>query len=340
MRTVLSFTGLMVMAALAIPATAQDKPTHKMGEYDEIVIKRKDSNKDAKVTVEIKDGEILVDGKKIEDYKDGSIIVQHRVITPRNGNMPPGGEMLFPGEGDNAWSAITPNPAVLGVITEKKEAAGATIAEVAEGSAAEKAGLKTGDLITRINDKAIKEPQELYDAIGELKPGDKVTVTYTRSGKENKATATLDKRKDTRSRPFGAMPGGQDNNFFRFRTPEGQDNDFFRFRGPGQRGDSPFGQFFRENNGTRLGLSVQDTEDNSGAKVLDVMSGSAAAKAGFKEDDLITEIGGKTVKNAKDVVAIYRDNKEKSTIQAKVKRNGKAQTLNITVPKKLNTENL
>lgn len=330
------------MAALAIPATAQNKPTHKMGEYDEIVIKRKDGNKDAKVTVEIKDGEVLVDGKKIEDYKDGSIIVQHRVITPRNGNMPSGGEMLFPEEGDNAWSAITPNPAVLGVITEKKEAAGATIAEVAEGSAAEKAGLKAGDLITRVNDKAIKEPQELYDAIGELKPGDKVTVTYTRSGKENKATATLGKRKDTR-----AMPGGQGNNFFRFRAPEGRDNNFFRgpegrdnnfFRGP--EGGSPFGRFFRENNETRLGLSVQDTEDNSGAKVLDVTAGSAAAKAGFKEDDLITEIGGETVKNAKDVVAIYRDNKEKGSIEAKVKRNGKAQTLKITVPKKLNTENL
>lgn len=335
MRRFLYTLGFTAITALALPAAAQDKRSDKMGEYDEIVIKRKGGNKNAKVTVEIKDGEVLVDGKKIEDYRDGNIIVQHRVIRPRDGNMPSGGgEMFFP-EDDNAWSAITPNPAVLGVITEKQEAAGATITEVSEGSAAEKAGLKEGDVITRVNDKAISEPQELYEAIGELKPGDKVTVTYKRSGKENKVTATLDKRKITRA------PGRRsDNNAFGFRMPNGQDDNVFRFRMPDQGDRSPFGQFFRENNETRLGLSVQDTEDNNGAKVLDVTSGSAAAKAGFKEDDLITEIGGKPVKNAKDVVEIYQDNKNKGTISAKVKRNGNEQTLNITVPKKLNTENL
>lgn len=334
MRRFLYTLGFTAITALALPAAAQDKRSDKMGEYDEIVIKRKGGNKNAKVTVEIKDGEVLVDGKKIEDYRDGNIIVQHRVIRPRDGNMPSGGEMIFP-EDNNAWSAITPNPAVLGVITEKQEAGGATITEVSEGSAAEKAGLKTGDVITRINDKAISEPQELYETIGELKPGDKVTVTYKRNGKENKASATLDKRKNTR------MPGGRSgNNAFGFRVPDQQDDNFFRFRMPDQGGRSPFGQFFHENNETRLGLSVQDTEDNSGAKVLDVTSGSAAAKAGFKEDDLITEIGGKSVKKAKDVVEIYQGNKGKGTISAKVKRNGNEQTLNITVPKKLNTENL
>ncbi|GEP95371.1 PDZ domain-containing protein [Chitinophaga cymbidii] len=327
MRRFLYTLGFTAITALALPAAAQDNRSDKMGEYDEIVIKRKDGNKNAKVTVEIKDGEVLVDGKKIEDYKNGSVIVQHRVITPRNGNAPESGEMLFPGMGDNAWSSITPNPAVLGVITEKQEAVGATITTVSEGSAAEKAGLKAGDVISRVNDKAINEPQELYEAIGELKPGDKVTVTYKRNGKENKATATLQKRENTQPRSFRIMPDGQDNNFFRFRTPD-------------QRGRSPFGDFFRGNSGTRLGLSVQDTQDNTGAKVLGVTSGSAAAKAGFKENDIITEIGGQTVKNAKDVVESYRDNKDKGAITAKVKRNGNVQTLNITVPKQLNTENL
>ena len=59
--------GLLAIATLALPASAQEKRSGKLGEYDEIIIKRKGGDKDAKVTVEIKDGEVLVDGKKIED---------------------------------------------------------------------------------------------------------------------------------------------------------------------------------------------------------------------------------------------------------------------------------
>lgn len=336
MRTFLYILSFTAIPALAIPAAAQEERSGKMGEYDEIVIKRKGDNNNAKVTVEIKDGKVLVDGKKIEDYKNGDIIVQHRVIRPRNGNLSSGGEMTLPG-GDNAWSFFTPNRAVLGVITEKLEAEGATIKEVAKGSAAEKAGLKAGDVITHLNGEAVTEPQELYEAVGEMSPGDEITVTYKRNGKESRATARLDKRPDTAPRSFRMAPDW-DNDLF--RTPDGQGNDFFRFRMPDRREGSPFGQFFGENGGTRLGLSVQDTEDNSGAKVLNVTPGSPAAKAGFKTDDLITGIGGKTVKNAKDVVEIYRDNKDKTSIKATVKRNGNEQTLNITVPKELHTEHL
>lgn len=307
---ILSFAGI---ACIAPDRTASAQEKGKLGEYDEIVIKRKDGEKDTKVTIEIKDNEVWIDGKKMDEYKNGNVIIQHREIRPQDGNMPHAGLQFFGGEGE-----IIPNKALLGVITEKMEAAGATIKEVSKDSPADKAGLREGDVITRINEKQISEPQDLYESIGELKPGDKVTVTYLRDGKSAKATATLDERKDMEARTF--------------RMPQGMDRDLFRFHMPEMR-DAPGG-------GKRLGLSVQDTEDGKGARVLRVTPGSAAEKAGFKTDDVITAIAGKTVNNAKDVAETYSDNKEKESISASIKRNGSVQTLTIKVPKVLNTENL
>ena len=50
----------------------------KLKEYDEIIIKRKDPEKDAKVTIEIKDDKVIVDGKPIDEYNDDELSVQQR----------------------------------------------------------------------------------------------------------------------------------------------------------------------------------------------------------------------------------------------------------------------
>lgn len=55
---------------------------------------------------------------------------------------------------------------------------------VASGSPAEKAGLKSGDVITKINNETLGKQGSLSSIIGQYKPGDKVTVTYVRDGKE------------------------------------------------------------------------------------------------------------------------------------------------------------
>jgi serine protease Do len=44
-------------------------------------------------------------------------------------------------------------------------------------------------------------------------------------------------------------------------------------------------------------LKIQDTEEGTGVKVLDVEAASAAATAGLMKDDVITEIGGVKVTN-------------------------------------------
>lgn len=56
-------------------------------------------------------------------------------------------------------------------------------------SAAEDAGLKVGDIITKIGNKEIKNGAQLTEQVAQYRPGDKTSVTYFRNG--NLATATL-----------------------------------------------------------------------------------------------------------------------------------------------------
>jgi Do/DeqQ family serine protease len=76
------------------------------------------------------------------------------------------------------------------------ESTGALVAGVAPGSAAEHAGIKTGDIITSINGVAKKDPGELRYAIGLLHVGDKIEIGLLRDGKARTVTASVAERAD------------------------------------------------------------------------------------------------------------------------------------------------
>jgi len=67
----------------------------------------------------------------------------------------------------------------------------AKISGFADNSPAEKAGLKEGDVIVKIQDKPIKEVNDLMEAMQKTKPGDKLSVTVKRDDKEKIVTVTL-----------------------------------------------------------------------------------------------------------------------------------------------------
>ncbi|MET8947359.1 trypsin-like peptidase domain-containing protein [Streptomyces sp. NPDC004542] len=71
-------------------------------------------------------------------------------------------------------------------------AAGASPVE--SGGPADKAGLKPGDVITQLDDHVIDSGPTLIGEIWTHKPGDKVTITYKRDGKEHTADLTLGSR--------------------------------------------------------------------------------------------------------------------------------------------------
>lgn len=310
------------------------KDDKKLKEYEEIIIKRKD-DKDTKVTIEIKDDEVFVDGKPIDDFEEDDITVQKR--GPRRMRFE--SHDASPFRADNGgWSFgaedmeldMAGDRPFLGV-TSEGSTEGAKVTSVSENSAAAKAGLKAGDVITKVNDKAVFDHEQLSETIGDYKPNDKVTILYKRDGKENKAAVTLGERPRTRTlrggpnapnAPIPPIPPMPPMMF------EGGDDfgDVFNFRATNDR--------------PRLGLKVQDTEDGKGVKVLDVDEGSVAEKAGIKKDDVITSFEGKDVSSAGDLARASREMKDKSSLKVQLNRNGKAQTIDIKVPKKLKTANL
>ena len=87
----------------------------------------------------------------------------------------------------------------LGVSVKKKTASsaasgfsiGADVATVEADSAAGKAGIKVGDVITKFNDLAIGEPEQLTAAVREQPAGSSVRITVLRNGKEQTFDVTL-----------------------------------------------------------------------------------------------------------------------------------------------------
>ena len=83
--------------------------------------------------------------------------------------------------------------AYLGVAVETVEG-GATVTEVRPGTPAAEAGLQSGDTITTVDGKEIASGDELTSAIGSKKPGDSVSITYTRGGSTHSVDVQLASR--------------------------------------------------------------------------------------------------------------------------------------------------
>ncbi|MBB4784223.1 S1C family serine protease [Streptomyces rapamycinicus] len=94
-------------------------------------------------------------------------------------------------------------PVIEATVNMKDSTSGATIASngtggspaIVPGGPADKAGLKSGDVITKLDDTVIDSGPTLISEIWTHQPGDKVTLTYKRGGKVSKVDVTLGKRK-------------------------------------------------------------------------------------------------------------------------------------------------
>lgn len=72
-----------------------------------------------------------------------------------------------------------------------KNVDGVYVTDVAPGGSAENAGIKKGDVITAINTNKINSGSELQERIASLRPGDKITVSFKRNGKESTVNVVL-----------------------------------------------------------------------------------------------------------------------------------------------------
>lgn len=310
-------------------------------EVQQVIITLK-GEKAEKLTVEINGESITVNGKPLEEYKDrnGDINVKLNKLKDIESlsfmRTPKAGAWTFDNNGDNNFRLFSgdENRAMLGVTTEKSEN-GAEIQDVTKESAAEKMGLKEGDIITKIGDKKIEGPDDLSATIKSHKPGDKVAITYLRNNKEQKGTAELTKWKGVQA--FGTTVPGQNLNM----DLGGMNLEEIMPRIEGLRVGPNNGQRWSWSGGSpKLGLSVQDTEEGKGVKVVEVDDESNAAKAGIKEDDIITHVDDKQVNGVDEISKLLKEKKDNPSIRLQLTRNGKSQNIEVKMPRKIKTADL
>ncbi len=313
---------------------------------EEIII-RKNGDKEIKLNVEINGEDIKVNGKPLSEFVDKDVTINKKKIIISDGDR----RMSWSLDGDNMEdfgknfgenfskqfrfeNDMAGSGAFLGVTTEEDN--GAKVTDVIKGSAAEKAGLKKGDVITKVNGDDISGPESLSDIISAKKPNEEVKITYKRSDKIATTKATLGKRKEPRSYSFSS-PRGQ----FRTFTLPAQPP----MNGLNAEGDFNFdsqayldaaGMFPRQK---KIGLKLQDTEEGNGVKVINVEDSSAAATAGLKKDDIITTINDKKIENTDDAREELVPEEGRKSYKIKALRNGSEMTFEVKIPRKLKTAN-
>ena len=341
LSTFVLVVALLLPASLLAQKEEKDKDVKEKKEVEQIIITRKGDEKE-KVIIEINGDKVTVNGKSLDEYKDkeGSVTVRRSRYKDYEGLLD-----LYrtSRDGFGAWSYdnkdgvsyynTAANHAMLGVTTEKTDD-GVKVNSITKESAAEKIGLKEGDIITKIDDKKIESPDDLSKTIQQHKPGDKVAITFLRDKKEQKATAELTKWKGV----SGIYPPAMD-----FKIDLGDmnfDKSIPRVLTMPRTPGAP-GQTWSWSGGSpKLGLSVQDTDDGKGVKVIEVDDESSAAKAGIKEEDIITEVDGKAVKNTDDMVKVIKESKEKISVMIKLLRSGKIQNIEVKMPRRIKTADL
>jgi serine protease Do len=165
---------------------------------------------------------------------------------------------------------------------------GAIITDVQPGTPGEKAGLRSGDVVTAIDGQAIDSASRLGLVVGESPAGTRVALDVLRDGRTDHISVT------TVVKPSGDQRDGEE-------------------------------QAQSEDTGVLNGVAVGDIDGNarrelefpdrlSGAVITSVEPGSAAARAGLREGDVILEINRQPVSSAKSAVDLSSGGASKKTL--------------------------
>ena len=287
--------------------------------------------------------EVAEDDPRINGQGKNRVILKRMIAPDKNSK----GNKLIEGKPldmniDDVLAFATPaqnNAAFLGVLSEDNEL-GAKINEVSKGSPAEKAGLKKDDIITNVNDEKITGPKDLYDAIGKYKPSEKVQISILKDGAKTKLTVELAKnvpQSFSYTTPNGGMtiePNWVPN------APRGRGNNGMQRFGFELPQMPELNNIFGNIEKPKLGISVEDVEENEGVKISSVSENSPAAKAGLKEDDIITDVNDKKVKDVDGIKPIIKGATEGTVFKFNITRNGKKTVIEVKIPKKLKTADL
>jgi Do/DeqQ family serine protease len=154
------------------------------------------------------------------------------------------------------------------------KAEGALVSDVTAGSAAEKAGVKRGDVILSYQGRPVVDTNSLRNDIAATKPGSTVTMKVLRDGRTTELKATLDESR--------AAEGGR-------RPIDGE-----------REGGGRFGMTV-EPLTPELAARLDVDRDVRGVVITDIDPSGAAASAGLREGDVIQQVNGRAVRSSAEV---------------------------------------
>ncbi len=185
----------------------------------------------------------------------------------------------------------------------KGEPTGALVGEVTPKSPSEKAGFKTGDVITAVNGKKVNDARELRLTIGTMQPGTKVQIEINREGQKKMFDVEL-----------AEMPPGV--------TEEGPEAAPEESAQPEK--TAVFGGVAVADITDEVRSALNLPKDIQGAVIAEIDADSPAGKAGLREGDVIQEVNKQAVKNAKDLVAASKKLKPNEKILIRVYSQGRS----------------
>ena len=179
---------------------------------------------------------------------------------------------------------------------------GALVRQVENGSAADKAGIKPGDVIVSIDGKEIKYMHNLPILIARLKPGEKVRIGLIRSGKAITIVVKLEKMIETASKS-----------------------------GKSGKQQVKLGLLLRNLN-ANMAENLQ-TRVKQGVVVQQVQQGSAAAFAGIERGDVIFQVNRRPVNNLDQFNRMTSKLKSGDVLQLLLDRHGDTLFVIIRLPR-------
>ena len=184
-----------------------------------------------------------------------------------------------------------------------KELSGALVGEVSPKSPAEKAGIKSGDVITSVNGKKIGDARELRLMIGSMAPGTKVKIEVNREGQKKTFGVDLAEMPAAAAEP----------------APEASPE-----QGAEPEKSTVFGGIVVADVTADVREALTLPKEIQGAVIVAIDTASPAAQAGLRMGDVIQEVNKQPVKNAKDLVALSNKLKPTEKILMRVYSQGRS----------------
>ena len=226
------------------------------------------------------------------------------VVIKRNG------QNIFSFDSNRKMNEKVDSVAFLGVITKVHEE-GAEVTSVEPNSPAEKSNLKKGDVIKSINGEKITDQTSLSKIIRSQKPQSEIQVTYLHEEELKTEKIKLGLKKTIERKMI--------------LTDE--DIDILSLRSGNN--DKP-----------KLGVRLEDTEENNGVRVIDVTEDAPAAKAGLTIGDIVTQIDETAVNQVSDAKKGFYKAYQKDSFKIKFEHKGKLLEKSVYIPRKPKTVDL